>query len=264
MKRCFVGSLCLLCLLLNTRLASATVIDIAFVLDSSGSVREEGWELEKSFVSNLVASFEALENGNTQIRYGIVSYSREAFVEWTFADPQDDIALVTNHINNLPFLARTTSTRTAIDTTIGLFDDFSAADHYQKAFFITDGNPFPESTQNPCKTSGTNPTDIENALSTRTALANSSIDLSIVGVGDRWTPSALECLVKDPVEDMYLASDFSNSELDAIRDLIIRRIDFPDDSDVSQIPAPSALVVLIAYSVFVCFRRSRRRKLALL
>lgn len=232
---------------LYTTATQAAVIDIAFIMDSSGSVGETGWESEKAFVSNLIEQFDAQETPDVEFRFGIVRFSNTVETVWDFADAQDPLQFMLDTIDNMPFQGGTTYTREAINTTLDMFVSSSTSDAIKHAFLITDGTPYPSRTQNPCRTGDAA------AAATRENLAASDVDMTIVGVGDSWNPNILECLVNDPDSDILYADDFSNDALDAISDQLMAQV--PSTASVSE---PTTLPLIALGMGLLALRRARK------
>lgn len=210
-----------------TNLANAVVLDVAFILDSSGSVGQNGWTQEKHFVRELVQNLDAQESADVEIRFGIINFSNTVNVAWDFNDAQDPLADILSAIDALPFLDNTTHTRSAVDVTLDMFANSSAQDTIKHAFLITDGNPYPYMRQNPCLTHGGSIANRANAQATRDNLAASGVDMTIIGVGSNWDPQVLDCLVNTP-EDIVTAHSFDQDALDAIVPHVLNQVNVPE------------------------------------
>ena len=62
-----------------------TVLDIAFIVDSSGSIGRKNWERMKRFVKSIVSK---LDVGRATTRVAAIAYSTNPEVVWRFSDFQ--------------------------------------------------------------------------------------------------------------------------------------------------------------------------------
>ncbi len=226
---------------LFSSVTKAGLIDIAFIMDASGSVGDTGWEIEKSFVVELAAELKGLETSEFQFRFGAISFSNGATLEWGFNDEQDPFESFANHILNIPYATGYTHTQTALNTTLDLFDSQSLPSAYQKAFLITDGVPYP-TRENPCLVTHINQQYLDAAEATRERLNNSNVDIDIIGVGENWNPDMLNCVVDDPNEDIYRVDSFNSAILSSIVDQIKMETALQLDESTS-IPEPSTFII---------------------
>lgn len=177
-----------------------------FIMDSSGSLGSSGWELEKTFVSDLITDMAA---GPGSINFGVLSFSNIVKVDWNFTDYQDP-ATIAATVEYLPFLASYTYTRTAMEAGLDMFTTQAVNPWGRLMLVITDGVPQP-TTQHPCG-SGVKFGSIKPNLDA------AGIRVVIVGVGTNWDPQSLACIVDDPDRDIIEVSDFN--ELQNIRESI--------------------------------------------
>ena len=77
--------------------------DVAFVLDSSGSIGAHNWDIVKSYVRNVTATV-GVEGDQ---RVAIITYGNVASVITDFTNDQDSL---TKLINDLRFLDQATNT----------------------------------------------------------------------------------------------------------------------------------------------------------
>ena len=118
-----------------------------FIMDASGSVGEDGWEIQTDFVSNLIKTDIGPESD-----IAVVQFSRGAWATYNFSDPQNR-TLISQHVENLVFTRGATWTRTALLTAITVFDKTGDVDKKNIALLITDGNPIPSRSQSVCTNS---------------------------------------------------------------------------------------------------------------
>ncbi|HKJ91830.1 MAG TPA: VWA domain-containing protein, partial [Longimicrobiales bacterium] len=173
-------------------------VDLALVLDASGSVSSAGWNQMQQFGVDLVHS---LSWSPTTNRMGIVEFSTQAQVKYRFAYPQSATAL-TNFIANLPWTQGYTNTRAAVDSVLHLYQTEGRPDAARMMIMVTDGVPLlPVSLGDP------------DPCPDATALSLEGIHTVIVGVGPQWNPQPLSCLVTSPDDEMFVANFSSLSSL---------------------------------------------------
>ena len=76
----------------NFSACSAPAIDIAFVMDGSGSIGTSNFDLSKSFVSNIIDDFEI---GVMETRVGVIYYNQGQRTEIALGEVNDKMALKT-------------------------------------------------------------------------------------------------------------------------------------------------------------------------
>lgn len=209
----------LLCTMLALSIqAHSATVDIVFALDSSGSLGQDGWDIEKAFLQEVIGSIESHETADIEYRYGIVVFSNVVNVEYRFTDDQSLPALYSG-IDNLAWLRGTTATRDAINTSLSLFSTDSTDDAFKHLVLMTDGNPYPYSSQSVCETS-----------SIADNLSATGVQATVVGFGNNWSVSAISCLVND-LTGIIPATGFA---ADPVVDRVV----------LSAVPVPSALWLL--------------------
>ena len=77
--------------------------DLAFVLDSSGSVKAHNWETVKSYVGNVTETVDGVGDN----RVALITYGETAEINLPF---KSDRAVISNAIRTLPFLNSWTNT----------------------------------------------------------------------------------------------------------------------------------------------------------
>ena len=85
-------------------------VDIVFILDGSGSVRHENFDIMKDFVKHLL---ETINVGPTDSRVGMVTFSNSAHVEFYLNDYESRFS-VSNAIDDVPYRMGTTNTADAL------------------------------------------------------------------------------------------------------------------------------------------------------
>lgn len=240
--------------------AEATPIlhqDVVFLIDDSGSVGTGGFQQEKDLVSDLIST---VFPGYT--RFSAVTFATTTNVLFDFLDDQDRSVLSTS-IQNASYTGGSSATLSALQSAVGLFQNYSPdADpgHFlqRDIVLITDGNPFPISSQNPC--SLTNPA----AATLRNQLSSLGVRTTIVGVGEQFDPGTLNCLVEDPdsqIMPIELVSwVLANPDEEAIP-LSFLSMNPPADPEVTPVPEPASLGlvggVLLALAGNALARRRR-------
>lgn len=88
------------------------VADIAFVLDSSGSVQEDGdnWSQMKLFAQRLL---DYMDIGSTKVLIGAVTYGSEAYVAFRLKDYSRE-SEISRQLGNLTFIGTKTNTAAGI------------------------------------------------------------------------------------------------------------------------------------------------------
>ncbi|AJW70265.1 HYR domain-containing protein [Nitrosopumilus adriaticus] len=183
-------------------------LETIFLMDSSGSVGSSGWQIEKDFVNNIIQT--SLPDSTDPV--GIIRFSNSAIVDHHLIDNQDRNVLQ-NLVNSLNFISSTTATRDAVQAGINEFNTNGVSNAPKLMLLITDGNPFPSSSQNPCT-----------APSLKTQLDSNAIKVVIIGVGNNWNPSLISCLVDDPSTDIIFVSSFSAGLFNQIKSQIDAQI----------------------------------------
>lgn len=96
--------------------------DLAFIVDSSGSLGESNFQEAKNFVWTVIRNFE-ISNNDTRI--GVIRYSTRASVIFDFQFSADNnILLLKEIIDNIPYAEGETKTERALQ--LALTDLFSA------------------------------------------------------------------------------------------------------------------------------------------
>uniref|UniRef100_UPI0009B39205 collagen alpha-6(VI) chain-like n=1 Tax=Monopterus albus TaxID=43700 RepID=UPI0009B39205 len=91
----------------------ANVADIVFIVDQSGSIGDDNFQLVRSFLKSVVSS---LNVSTTRVRIGIVTYN-EAPTAQVFLDTFDDKADILQFINIIPYSGGGTKTGAALNFT---------------------------------------------------------------------------------------------------------------------------------------------------
>uniref|UniRef100_A0A914UKK0 Uncharacterized protein n=1 Tax=Plectus sambesii TaxID=2011161 RepID=A0A914UKK0_9BILA len=111
-------------------------VDLAFILDGSGSIGDDTFELQKAFVNTVI---ERMDIGDNATRVGIVQFAEQPRLEISLAAHSDKKQLQTA-IEGLGYLSGATSTGAALQFTLdSLFAEARGGDIPKVAVVITDG-----------------------------------------------------------------------------------------------------------------------------
>ncbi|HVZ78912.1 MAG TPA: vWA domain-containing protein [Gemmatimonadaceae bacterium] len=188
-------------------------VDLVAVMDASGSIGEAGWNTEQDFVGNLAAT--VMGHGS---RMGIVEFGTTVATDWTFQQTQSTSA-IESAVASLPYLRGETYTKSAMRAALNIFAA-SPSSRPRVIALVTDGNPNPPTSQNPCNFSGAYP----DAARLRDSLQLLGINTIIVGVGPDISANALGCLInQDPSRFIPVAS-FTTEAFNGILDQVIAKL----------------------------------------
>jgi Mg-chelatase subunit ChlD len=167
----------------------AKLIDLVFLLDSSGSLGQPNFELQKEYAKVIMNNLATDSSLVSFVRFETTATLELALLDSDgFSEQQRESAL-----DSIPFKAGWTATREAID--IGL-DQFEDGDQSRKRvmFLMTDGRPYREENQYVCPTEP-GYTDFKY----RERMDANNIDLVIIGVGSQWKDekSKVSCLTDE-------------------------------------------------------------------
>ena len=125
-----------------------TKVDLCFIIDSSGSIRDsnppgvDNWQLQLNFLATLVDAFQI---GQDHTRVGAVSFSDIVLLEFKLSD-YDDAASAKDAILNIDYIGQTTNTAGGFRVTREQCFNLANGDRpdvQNMAVIITDGQPFP-------------------------------------------------------------------------------------------------------------------------
>ena len=152
-------------------------VDLCFVIDSSGSIRDnnplggpDNYELQLQFLANLVGAFTI---GPDATRVGAVIFSEEVILEFPLSQ-YDNTQSIVQALLASPYLGQTTNTPEALRVTRTQCFSASNGDRpnvENLAIVVTDGVPYPPNRRAP-------------ALDEARALRNSGIAVITVGITD--------------------------------------------------------------------------------
>ncbi len=175
-------------------------LEIVFVMDASGSVGSAGWAIEKNFVSDLLGEAAIADSD-----IGIVSFASGSWKDWYLNDDQTK-TVIQSFTQSMSFTGGATYTLSAMEDALDIFQSSSQTDPNRVIVLITDGNPNPSKSEDPC--GGTS-----RAQNMRAELGVFEVKTVIIGVGTSWDPTRLSCLVNDPATDIIEASSFNELDI---------------------------------------------------
>ncbi len=181
-------------------------VDLCFIIDSSGSIRDnnpsdgsyDNWELQQQFLAALVDLFTI---GPDDTRVGAVVFSEQVslvFALNTFTDAQ----AVKNAISGIAYLGQTTNTPEGLRVTREQCFNAANGDRpnvLNLAIFISDGVPFPANRRGP-------------AIQEAEALKNAGVLVAAIGVTDVIDVDLLRAISSPPQvegENYFIAADFT-------------------------------------------------------
>ena len=180
-------------------------MDLCFVIDSSGSIRDnnppgglpDNYNLQLEFIANLVRAFSI---GQDATRVGALIFSQQVILEFTL-DRYGSADEVANAILASPYLGQTTNTPEALRRT--RTDCFNTATGDRPsvpnlAIVVTDGVPFPPERRRP-------------ALDEARALRETGAAVISVGITNDIDPAFLKEMSSAPQlegQNYFTATDF--------------------------------------------------------
>ena len=99
-------------------------IDLFIVLDSSGSITKEKYEIAKEFIVDLVSGFTV---GKNNVRVGLVIYGSTVHLQFDLDDSFDQTVIIMDKIRNIPYLDTATATGDAIMLMVDSFTEEKGA-----------------------------------------------------------------------------------------------------------------------------------------
>ena len=173
-------------------------LDVVVLMDASAGIGSANWTLMKQRVSALIDGFSWSATGN---RMAIVQFSGYAISRHPFGSPQS-VSALKGTANALAYSGGQSWMRLAVQRAIEQYDEYPRANSTKVVILITDGNPNPLATQEPC------------ALAAQ--LASRGVTTLIFGMGANWTSANVSCLVADPATQIY-AADRTSEMVAALR-----------------------------------------------
>ena len=167
--------------------------DIIFVIDGSGSLGQSGFDQEIDFVVDLIQNYGGDPLHPT--RFGAVLFSTGTPTTVYNLTDNQTLSVVANVIDNLDHPGGQTYTRDAVQRAIQMFDTQSDELNPKMMILITDGNPNPSTSQNPC--------------SLKINLDAEDIQSRIIGSGSGLNINTIDCLVDDVATQFVEIQDYA-------------------------------------------------------
>ena len=189
----------------------AVQVDLCFIIDSSGSIRDnnppggqpDNWDLQLQFLSGLVDLFTI---GPTATKVGAVVFSEQVNLVFTL-DTYTDAQSIRDAILGLAYLGQTTNTPEGLKVTREQCFNQANGDRpnvQNLAIFISDGVPFPANRKDPAMR------EAESLKGVATVIA-----IGVTDVIDRDLLKTISSSPQTENQNWFVAVDFS--ELDIIR-----------------------------------------------
>ncbi len=181
-------------------------VDLCFIIDSSGSIRDnnprdgsfDNWQLQQDFLSKLVDVFTISPDST---RVGAVVFSEQVRLVFSL-DTYTDAQSVKQAINAIPYLGHTTNTPEGLKVTREQCFNTANGDRpnvQNLAIFISDGVPFPTNRKDP-------------AIREAEALKNTGASVVAIGVTNIIDRDLLRTISSPPQiegQNYFLATDFT-------------------------------------------------------
>jgi len=203
------------------------IVDIAFIMDSSGSVRKYYID-EKYFVQRIASRFEIIEAGS---HGGVILFSSHGYIK-TLIKFTDFLttASFNQAVGNLPYYGYMTRIDTALKlahTELYTSEGKTRPNVHKLLFLITDGR------QNP---------DFENGKRLDPAreaekLHLSGVQIYAVGIGSKVNITELALITKDK-NKVYSATDFK----ELVSDAFVSKVSKQLCEGAAKLPTPTATV----------------------
>ncbi|XP_012555856.2 uncharacterized protein LOC101239439 isoform X1 [Hydra vulgaris] len=147
--------------------ACETVVDVGFILDSSGSLKND-YSNEKHFLKQLAATFSISKTGS---HAAVVTFSDKATLDIKLSDCYDEISF-NKAVDRIPHMNSNTRIDLALRYALKVFEESNGARRNvpKLLFLITDGKH-------------TSNYEAENPVSVANELRNKGIDIVAIGVG---------------------------------------------------------------------------------
>merc|ERR1712212_1206166 len=168
-----------------------SVADVAFLLDSSGSLRTE-YHKEKDFLKRVVSTFGLSEDG---FRAGVVTFSHGADISIKFNNHYDSDSF-NRAVDDIPLVGSITRIDLALQKTEELFTKENGARVYASEFvvLITDG-------------SQTAAADAPDPCALTDQMRREGKTVIVMGIGPNTDQKALQCMAGGPAH-LHKAKNF--------------------------------------------------------
>ncbi len=169
-----------------------SMVDVLLLMDASGSVGSSDFDMEKTFVNDVINSVFP----DPEDRVGIIRFSTSVDTLYQFDDDQTRTTL-SSFVNTISYPGGWTDTLGALNQAIVEFDTLSSTEKDKLIIIITDGNPI---------LSG----EAQDVCPLNADLQSRDIKVVFVAVGSNIDTSKIDCLVDDPTIDIISVADFNN------------------------------------------------------
>ncbi len=170
------------------------ILDLTFILDSSGSLKPDEFKQAKTFVDRLVKRL------NVQAKIhesyiGIISFADVAYTYQFYVPNTQYIDLVSNMIKSLPYIGRSTALTTALeDAKLKVFQEKRGQFTPRIVVLLTDGSG--------------NETPDEIKLAAKQLKEDGQVHLFVVAIGKDVKHEMIEVIASEPVS--FYIIDFNN------------------------------------------------------
>jgi len=193
-----------------------TTVDynIQFLIDESGSVQRDGYDMSVDFVNNLIT-----DDISEDAPISILEFSANVDLIYRFDQTQLPRSIMTNALSGSSWDASTTNTAAAVQAAINEYeraqDDGDLVDGDRLLLLLTDGKPCCDASANPC--------------GLKTALDALDITVILIGVGD-FDRDNVDCLASNDRDSIIEVADFTAEAFDTLEEqLAVTTCPPPDD-----------------------------------
>jgi hypothetical protein len=185
------------CLAMCGNAQALALLDMAILVDSSGSVGADNWPIEQAFVNDLI-----MNELRPDDRVGIIQFATGLGGIYDLIADQTR-SVVTTWVDALPYMRGSANTPLAIGHALGeFFTNQSSPSHDKVMVIITDGPPYLSS----------GPTGV---CQLANELRSEGIETIVVGVGSGFNRSHFDCLVTTP-DAIFEFANFNDLDYGAI------------------------------------------------
>lgn len=247
-------------------------VDLAFVLDESGSVGEDDYGLAKTALSNALAAI-PYNDPDVTYRVGIVTFSQSASTNFLeIIDSEQDRLDLQAAVLNDPFTGNGTNTEDALLTAYEDFlGKFGTLGDISLLNITTDGKPTRR--RDTCLPGEDSSSEFDEtcALAAGTTLTNAGWGISAEAVGSFDSsflldlvspgPGVLNPATLDPVNQGFVltVADF-DAYSDAIAGKVQTILDDTGGGDIPPIPLPAGLPLLLGGLGVLGLAKARKKK----
>ena len=162
--------------------------DVVFVVDSSGSILLQNWQLILDFMKNMIMDFTI---GPNNVQVGVVSFSDNVRPEFQLNTYQGKSAML-RHIERMPYLDQSTNTQEAlryVRTTMFTQRNGDRSFAPNVVIIITDGVPQVPADLNEARRLAIQEADL---------LRQQGMSVFVIGIGPQITPDVINALANRP------------------------------------------------------------------